>query len=479
MHKRTKIVCTLGPASSSVATLEKMVLAGMNCARLNFAHGTHESHLQIIKNLKIVSKKTGKTITIIQDLEGPKIRVGELPKEGVILKDGSEIKFDTSLTKMNGKIVPIRFTDLHEHLKKGERMFFDDGRMGAVIKKVVGTQITVEVINGGVLQSNKGINLPDSKLAISALSEKDKTDLIFGVKNKVDIVDLSFVNSAQDILDLRFLIEEYEKKFKIKSIQPIRIIAKIERQQAVKNIKEILEVVDGIMIARGDLGVEIPPQKVPLIQKQLIDECLLMAKPVIVATQMLDSMQNNPRPTRAEVSDVANAVVEHTDAVMLSNETSVGRFPVETVQMMASIIMETENSVYDDLENSKYVKKQKKIDEVVSEMSKLLAQKVEAKIILAASITGETARLISRHRPELPIVVATSTERVRNQLNLSWGVESFVLNPCHTIEELVQRSMSFIKKLKLVKKGDKVIVVSGEPVGQAGHVNLLEVREVN
>lgn len=479
MEKRTKIVCTLGPASDSLLVLQKMILAGMNVARLNFAHGTHESHLRTIKNLRQLMKKTGKAVTIIQDLEGPKIRTGELPSKGILLKDNSQIVFDTSLTKMNGKVVPIRFSNLHKHLKKGERMFFDDGRMSAVIKSVKDTVITAKVVNGGILLSNKGINLPDSKLVISSLTEKDKADLIFGVKNQVDIVDLSFVNTAQDILDLRFLITEYEKKFKIISEQPIRIIAKIERQQAVKNIKEILQVADGIMIARGDLGVEIPPEKVPLVQKQLIDECLLLAKPVIVATQMLDSMQNNPRPTRAEVSDVANAVVDHADAVMLSGETSTGKYPVETVKMMSSIVKETEASIYDDLEEGKYMRKRKKIDEVVSEMSKMLAEQVGAKLILAASLTGETARLISRHRPELSIVVATSSERVKNQLNLSWGVVPFFLNPCRTIEELIQRSMVYIKKQKLVKKGDEIIIVSGEPVGQAGHVNLLEVREVS
>jgi len=231
------------------------------------------------------------------------------------------------------------------------------------------------------------------------------------------------------------------------------------------------------MVARGDLGTEIPAQNVPLVQKQLVDEALLSAKPVIVATQMLDSMQNHPRPTRAEVSDVANAVIDHTDAVMLSNETSTGSYPVETVQMMSNIIKEAETSIYDDLELSKYMDKNKKVDEVVSELSRFLAEAVNAKLILAASISGETAHLISRYRPELPIVVATSTERVRNQLCLSWGVMPFVLVPCRTIEELIERSLVQLRAKKMVKKGDKIIVAAGEPVGQAGNVNLLEVRE--
>ncbi|HBU07563.1 MAG TPA: pyruvate kinase [Candidatus Magasanikbacteria bacterium] len=478
MQKRTKIVCTIGPACESEVTLTKMIKAGMNVARLNFSHGIWEWHLATLKKIRKISKKLNEPIAIIQDLQGPKIRVGALPEKGVILKEGKKICFDTSLSTYKNETIPIDYKDLHLYTKKGERMMLDDGRMEVEISKVAGNVITAEVVVGGILTSHKGINLPDSKLAIRALTDKDKEDALFGVKNEVDMMALSFVSSAQDVFDLRFLIEEYERKFKIKRSQPIKIIVKIERYQAVKNIKEILDVADAVMVARGDLGVEIPPQNVPLVQKQLIDECLLIAKPVIVATQMLDSMQNNPRPTRAEVSDVANAVVDHTDAVMLSNETATGKYPVETVAMMTSIIQETEKSVYDDLEVMQYVKKKKKIDEVVSEMSRLLAEKVDAKIILAASITGETGRLISRHRPELPIVVATDNERTMRQLNLSWGVKSFILKPCRTIEELIARSMVYVKKEKLAKKGDKIIVVSGEPVGQAGHVNLLEVREV-
>jgi len=476
--KRTKIVCTIGPTCETEAILTKMVKAGMNVARLNFSHGTWDWHLKALKIIRNVAKKTGEPVAILQDLQGPKIRVGVLPEKGIILKEGKKISFSTGINEYKNEMIPVDYKDLHLHVKKGERLMLDDGRLETKIVLISGTVINTEVVVGGVLSSHKGINLPDSKLAIRALTEKDKEDVLFGVKNKVDMFALSFVSSAQDVFDLRFLIEKYEKEHKIKKEQPIKIIVKIERHQAVKNFKEIVEAADGVMVARGDLGVEIPAQNVPLVQKQLIDECLLSAKPVIVATQMLDSMQNNPRPTRAEVSDVANAVIDHTDAVMLSNETAVGKYPVETVAMMSSIIEETEKSVYDNLGVEQKNKKKKKIDEVVSEMSRMLAEEVGAKLILAASITGETARLISRHRPELPIVVATNNERTMRQLNLSWGVKSFILVPCHTIEELVARSMVYIKKQKLAKKGEEIIVVSGEPVGESGHVNLLEVREV-
>lgn len=476
--KRTKIVCTIGPSCESKDVLKKMVEAGMNVARLNFSHGTYENHKMLIDNIRDVEIETGEPIAIMQDLQGPKIRVGLLPKIGIELKEGESVVFDTALDEYDDEVIPIDYTDLHKYLKKGERLLLDDGRIEVSVLGVGDTKIKTKVVVGGCLISHKGINVPDSKLTVRALTEKDKADAKFGVEHGVDLIALSFVTAAEDILDLRYIIKQYEKDLNLKTEQPIRIIAKIERSEAVKNIEEILEVVDGIMVARGDLGIETPAKDVPLVQKKLIDTALEYARPVIVATQMLDSMQNNPRPTRAEVSDVANAVIDHTDAVMLSNETATGKYPVETVQTMSEIISGAERSVYDDLLVHDPKKKTSQVDEVISQMSRSLAEKVGAKVILAASLSGETARLISRYRPELPIVVATSTDRVKHQLNLSWGVMPFVLQPCRTIEELVERAVTELKKLSIVDSGDKLIVVAGEPVGQAGHVNLLEVREV-
>lgn len=478
MKKRTKIVCTIGPASEKITTLTAMVKAGMNVARLNFSHGSYENHARLIKNIRTVSEKTGEPIAITQDLQGPKIRVGVLPETGVALSEGELVTFDTSARKYAKNIIPVDYPRLHEFVKSGERLLLNDSRVGAMITKVRGTRIQAKVINSGLITSRKGINVPDSRLTISALTDKDKEDVRFGIAHGIDLVALSFVTNAKDIIDLRYLIKEYEKELGLKVEQPIRIIAKIERREAVTNIKEILETADGIMIARGDLGIEIPAAEVPLVQKDLIDKALAAAKPVIVATQMLDSMQENPRPTRAEVSDVANAVIDHADAVMLSNETATGKYPVETVGTMANIIFETEASVYDNLVIREHRGKKQKIDNVISEMSRLLVDDIGAKLILAASISGETARLISRYRPEVPIMVATSADRVERQLNLSWGVLPFVLAPCRTIEELIERSLAYLKKKKIARAGDKIIVVAGEPVGHAGHVNLLEVREV-
>ena len=278
---------------------------------------------------------------------------------------------------------------------------------------------------------------------------------------------------------MRYTIKDFEKELGIVPEQPIRIIAKIERREAVDRIEQIMDTVDGIMVARGDLGIEIPAQEVPLVQKRLIDTALSYAKPVIVATQMLDSMQENPRPTRAEVSDVANAVIDHTDAVMLSNETAVGKFPVETVQTMSDIIMETEKSSYDDLPFKRmHTGKHESVDHVVSQLARDLAESVDVKIILAASMSGDTARLISRNRPELPMLVATDCERAKQQMNLSWGVTPFMLPPCRSIEELVDRSVIVLKEQGYVVSGDKMVVIAGEPIGYSGNVNLLEVRDI-
>ncbi len=478
MRKRTKIVCTLGPASGTEDIIEKMVDAGMNVARLNFSHGSHEDHARLIERIRSVAEKTGEPIAIMQDVQGPKIRLGKLPKEGVAIQPGETVLFDTARDTYEDGIIPIDYEKLHTFLKKGERILIDDGRIEVSITAVKKTRITTTVVVGGTLFSNKGFNIPDSKLTVRALTEKDKIDVRFGVEKQVDLIALSFVTSASDVMDLRYLIKKYEQDSGIHSEQPIRIIAKIERYEAVKHLDTILDAADGIMVARGDLGVEMPPEEVPLIQKRLIDRALAAAKPVIVATQMLDSMQHNPRPTRAEVSDVSNAVIDHTDAVMLSNETATGMYPVETVQMMSDIIHQTESSSYHSLIIPDYTQKNDNVEDVISQASRLLGEKVGATLILVASLSGDTARLISRYRPELPIVVATSTKRVMNQLHLSWGVRPFLLPECQTIEELVERSMLYMKQEKIVKSKNRIIVVAGEPVGHAGYVNLLEVREV-
>lgn len=480
MHKKikqTKIVATIGPSSESVEILTKMATAGMNVARLNFSHGTHENHAMLIANIREVEKRTGEPIAILQDLQGPKIRVGELPDKGIELTSGSEIVF-THQPETSTEI-PIGYEKLYQYVKPGERMLLDDGRYEVKVLRVEKEKIIAQVIVGGILTSHKGINVPESNLkGLQVMTEKDREDLRFGVEQGVDLVALSFVMDPQDILDVKFFIKEVEQDLKIAGRDPIRIIAKIEKHEAVKKIEKIIEVADGIMVARGDLGIEMHAEEVPIIQKKIIDLARAHAKSVIVATQMLDSMQHSPRPTRAEVSDVSNAVIDHTDAVMLSNETASGDYPVETVETMASIILTTEESKYDDIASRSTKPMTGDIDDTLSSLSKIIAEEVDAELILAASLSGDTGRLISRYRPELPIAVATSSIRVLRQLNLSWGVRPFILGECKTIEELIERSLVELKNRKMVKKHDRIIIVAGEPVGHAGKVNLLEVREV-
>lgn len=478
-EKRTKVVCTIGPACEDEKTLQAMANAGMNVARLNFSHGTYDNHAMLIEHLQAVEKKTGMPIAILQDLQGPKIRVGQLPEAGLKLTKGSAVTFDTSKKTYDGSAIPVDYDALHTFVKEKDRILLTDGKIETRVTGVSGTVISATVVAGGTIFSHKGINVPDSDItAVRAMTDKDKADAKFGVEHAVDFIALSFVKDANDILDLRYLLKEYEKKMGLSSGAPIHIIAKIERHEAVKNIEDILDAADGIMIARGDLGIEVPAATVPLIQKRLIDMALLAGKPVIVATQMLDSMQDNPRPTRAEVSDVSNAVIDHTDAVMLSNETATGAYPVEAVRVMAEIIEKTEASQYDDLHETRTPFLKEPVEETITEMSRVLAERVHAKAILAASFSGDTGRMISRHRPELLILVATSEARVLRQMNLSWGVLPFILPTCKSIEELIERSLAHLKKNNMLKKGDEVVVVAGEPVGQAGTVNLLEVRDV-
>lgn len=477
MMKFTKIGATIGPSSEDGVILEKMVKAGINFARLNFAHGSYEWHEKTIKKIRDAAQKNSEPVGILQDLQGPRIRVGALPEKGVSVSPGEKVILDTAISSYDGGALPVDQPDLHKYLKAGERLLIDDGRIELKVTKVNGSQIEAVVREGGTVFSHKGLNLPDSRLLIPALSEKDRNDLLFGVKNGVDMIGLSFVSSANDIIDARFLIERFAKEEKIELPHKILIIAKIERHEAVENIKEILQEADGIMVARGDLGLELPLEEVPLIQKRIIDQAKALAKPVIVATQLLDSMRESYRPTRAEVSDVANAVIDHADALLLTNETAAGKHPVGAVETMAKIIIATEKSAYDDTP-APPIQKGISTVKAVSELSRLIAEEVGAKFILAASQTGETGRLISHVRPNLPIFVAATDEIVQRQLNLSRGIFPFILPFCHSIEEFVERSIAFIKKSKVAKAGDKMIVLAGEPMNQSGNVNLVEVREI-
>ncbi|MFA6295985.1 MAG: pyruvate kinase [Patescibacteria group bacterium] len=471
MIKRTKIVCTIGPASEDQNILEKMVISGLDVARLNFSHGTHGNHLQLISKIRTLSKKHNKPIAIIQDLQGPRVRIGLLKEEGIKLCHSKEIilscQKDAKFVEGEINIIPVTHQNLCSDVKVGQTILLDDGQIILKVKKIENQNIHCLIeSNDCKLVSHKGINVPESKLSVPTLTEKDKQDLQFGIENNVDFVALSFVRESSDVLGAKKIIGDHN----------IKIISKIEKREAIKNFDEILEASDAIMVARGDLGIEMPAEEVPILQKKIIDKCLKAAKPVIVATQMLDSMIRNPRPTRAEVSDVANAVIDHADAVMLSGESASGKYPIQAVETMNKIILETEKSHYDDLVFKDSIKKIP-IDSAISEVANILAKSVDAKLILAASLSGDTGRIISRYRPELPIFVATDSEKVQRQVNLSWGTFPFIIKTCKTVEELIEVSINHIKENKIVIVKDKIIIIAGEPVGKSG-VNLVEIKEI-
>ena len=470
--KNTKIICTIGPTSQSVKTLTEMAKAGMNVARLNFSHGDHENHALLIKNIRAVAKKLNTTITIIQDLHGPKIRVLEM-KKPLDVKVGQTVvigPFDDA----HGKQDFALDLDVMKSIRSKQRILIEDGLIELEVQKISGRKIFCVALSPGKIQSHKGVNLPRTKLKIPILTPRDIDDLKFGLKNDVDYVALSFVRTKHDVMNLKKLIGRYNPK---NLIAP-KIIAKIEKPEGVKNFDGILKESDAVMVARGDLGVEMPESQVPIIQKTIIQKCLKASKPVIVATQMLDSMIRNPRPTRAEVSDVANAVIDQADCVMLSGETALGKFPVKTVLEMAKIIETTEKSTFlppHKLSSDKLMNKTEAMAEGVYD----LAMHIKAKVIIGATESGFTAREVAHERPRgAHLVMLTPHPKTLRQINMIWGVRGFILPEVGTFEELMAGMLEVIKKQKLAKKGDRVIVVTGEPLGQKENLNLVEVKTI-
>jgi len=476
--KRTKVVCTIGPASESRAVLTRLVRAGMNVCRLNFSHGEHAWHAKTIRAIRAVAKQSGEPLAILQDLQGPKVRVGNLPKEGVVLSVGKPITFTTATAAYQGKKIPLTYRSLHRDVASGHRILLDDGLLEVRVTKVRGRDIIASVTIGGTLTSHKGMNLPDTKTAIPALTAKDRKDVAFGVAAGVDWIALSFVKSAADVHLLRRLIE------RLGGHQ--QIIAKIEKHEAIANFDEILVAVDGVMVARGDLGVEIPAAEVPLRQKEIIERCRQIGKPVVVATQMLDSMIRNPRPTRAEVSDVANAIIDHTDAIMLSGESATGKYPVQAVQMMTKIAAETEASRLDDVAPCPPALSRVEgpptvwgIPDVVAEVSSVLAAHAkDASGILVATLTGSTARRISRFHPELPIFAATPDASVLHQLNASYAVRPIRVPMANDRADFVRRALRILRIRKMLPRRGSLIIVAGEPWGKPGTANAVSVESL-
>lgn len=470
--KQTKIVCTVGPSCEDVETLEQMMRAGMDVARLNFSHGTHENHDMLIKNVRRAATRAGKRVAILQDLQGPKIRVGNMPEEGIELKKGEKYTFDTAIEEYIDGVIPCGYKQLHEFMKAGERILLNDGKQEMLVDRVEKTLIHTTCQVGGTLTSHKGMNVPDTTLMVRAMTSKDKDDARFGVSRGVDLIALSFVMRPEDVDELHELIEMEQAKHK-DNHGKIRIITKIERAEAIENIDAILATADGLMVARGDLGVETPAEHVPVLQKELIAKARNVGKPVIVATQMLDSMVQNPRPTRAEVSDVANAVIDHTDAVMLSNETATGDFPLEAVDMMARIAVDTEASPFDDTLLAD-IAPTGESDSAFAAISRFLAEESGAKAIILASNDGVLAAHVSRFRPEVPIVVCTSSERVACQLSLYWGVYTIVVKHLDAVA-CMQEAQQWLRDRQLIMDGDSLVVMQTDPIGQGGsNVSVVE-----
>jgi len=467
MTKMTKIIATLGPASDSYETICELIKSGVNIFRLNFSHDSYENHQKRIDNIRKAAEDLNKNIAILQDLQGPKIRVGEIDENGIKLENGAEVILTVN-AQSEGKI-EVQYKGLDKDVSAGDVVLLDDGLLELKVLEVSGGDIKCEVIVGGILKSKKGINLLTSSISIPAISEKDESDAKFGCENEVDFVALSFVKNAQDIKDLRKIIGENGSQ----------IIAKIERHEAVQNVREIVEEADSIMVARGDLGVELGMDKVPVLQKRIINECLRQNKPVIVATQMLESMTKNPRPTRAEASDVANAILDGADAVMLSAETAVGDYPLEAVKTICNIATDVEAWV---IENQVVIGKriQSEVDSVAEAISNTvvrLDKQTGAKLILVPTATGITANLISNRRPFVQVLAITHDHKAMRRMAILWGVQARVVE-YNTVEEMIVNGIEIAKKYDYIKKDDRVIIASGKLPGVPGGTNIVEVMTV-
>ncbi len=470
--RKTKIVCTIGPASESPENLKKLVLAGMNVARLNFSHGDFEEHGGRITNIKKVREELGKTVSILLDTKGPEIRLGKLKEEPIELVQDETLTLTTEEILGDKTRVPVSYDQLPQDVHVGSTILIDDGLIGLRVEEIKGKDIVCRIVNGGQIKSKKGVNVPGVRINLPGITEKDAADIRFGIQQGIDFIAASFVRKASDVMEIRKILEEH-------NAQHIQIISKIENQEGVDNLAEILEVSDGLMVARGDLGVEIPAEEVPLVQKRMIEMCNRAGKPVITATQMLDSMQRMPRPTRAEASDVANAIFDGTDATMLSGETAAGKYPVESVQTMARIAERAESALeYREIFLRQANAQQTSVTEAISQAVANSALDLDAKAIITPTETGYTARMVSKYRPKAPIVAVTPDESVMRRLNLVFGVFPVKGEEAGNTDELFEMSVNAAQRSGLVHHGDLVVITAGVPVGRSGATNLIKIHQI-
>ena len=468
--RKTKIVCTIGPASDGAETMAALLRAGMNVARINFSHGTHEEHLERLKRLRAVAKDQGVVLAIMQDIQGPKIRIGDLPGK-VMLENGETFIITTEECEGSANRVSVNYPKLPQDVGPGNVIYLDDGLLKLEVREVRGNDVYCQVMVGGELSSRKGLSLPGVTVDLPPVTEADIRDLHFGIKHGVDMIAASFVRRREGIETVREIIRSEGAD--------IPIIAKIENHEGVENIDEIIAVADGVMVARGDMGVEMQPEEVPFIQKMIIHKCNVAGKPVITATQMLDSMARNARPTRAEVTDVATAILDGTDAVMLSGETAIGRYPVLAVEMMSRIAQRTECSLLEhQITETERLNDEHSIAEAISYATWQTSQDVKATAIICSTQSGSTARMVSRYRPQAPILAMTPHENVVRQLALVWGVCPILVPPTHDIDDMLDVSIHAALETGLVRRGDVVTISAGVMTDRPGSTNLLQVHRV-
>ncbi|MFA5457505.1 MAG: pyruvate kinase, partial [Synergistaceae bacterium] len=471
LERKVKIICTMGPACWEEETITQLVSSGMNVARLNFSHGDYASHTRTIDNVRKVEAKLRRPVATLLDTKGPEIRTGMLPNhEKVWLESGKEFYLFFEPVEGNADGVYVDYPDLYKEVSVGQEIFIDDGSILLSVEALDPAAIKCRVLVGGELGEKKGVNVPGANLSVPTLTDKDISDIRWGVEHKVDYIAVSFVRGKEDIIGVRKVLEENSGESKI--------IAKIETRHSVENIDEILAVVDGIMVARGDLGVEMPTEDVPMVQKEIIEKCRSQGKPAIVATQMLDSMIRNPKPTRAEASDVANAVIDGADAVMLSGETASGKYPVESVKIMNKILMRTEENLREWQRTPKIFFNCGEIADAVSRAARDISETVCAAAILSLTRSGSTARMVSKYRPDCPVIALTPSFSTWRELALVWGVYPLVCPFTTDVEESVSNSLSLVQEEGLIKGGDNVVFTSGIPLGVPGSTNLVQVYTV-
>jgi pyruvate kinase len=470
--RKTKIVCTIGPSSESLENTKKLIKAGMNVARLNFSHGDFEEHGNRIKNIRIANAELGTSVAVLLDTKGPEIRLGKLKEEPIELNQGEIVTLTTEEILGDRNRVPITYNNLPNDVTIGSTILIDDGLIGLTVEEVKGTEIVCRIVNSGPIKSKKGVNVPGVKISLPGITEKDANDIVFGIEQGVDFIAASFVRKASDVLEIRELLERHNAGH-------IQIISKIENQEGVDNLDEILEVSDGLMVARGDLGVEIPAEEVPLVQKNMIKKGNRVGKPVITATQMLDSMQRNPRPTRAEASDVANAIFDGTDAIMLSGETAAGRYPTESVQTMARIAERAEAALeYREIFTKQANAQQTSVTEAISQAVANSALDLRAKAIITSTQSGFTARMVSKYKPKAPIIAVTTDEKVLRRLSLIWGVFAVLGPDADTTDEMFENAVKGAMSTGFLSLGDTVVITAGVPVGRAGTTNLIKIHHI-